>query len=85
MGLSWSSHSENGADGLTGETPLRQTRRDWVAMERKGGKQRVCERSGNWEFNDTGEKQVGEMVRSFTGTLSLRGTRRGIQEDGGGT
>ena len=54
-------------------------------MERKGGKQRVCERSGNREFNDTGEKQVREMVRSFTGTLSLRGTRRGIQEGGGDT
>lgn len=45
----------------------------------------MCECSGNWEFKDTGEKQEGEMVRSFTGTLSLRGTRRGIQEEGGDT
>lgn len=54
-------------------------------MERKGSKQRVCECSGNRKFKDTGEKQVGQRVRSFTGTLNLRGTRRGIQEEGGDT
>lgn len=58
MGLSWGSNSENGADGLLGETLLRQTRRDWgwVAMEKEGGKQRVWEHSGNWEDKDTQEK-----------------------------